>query len=430
MSRLDMRQLRIADVPRLLENGDLSARDLAEACLARIAQGNPEVSAFLAHDPALVRAQADAIDAGGGRGLLSGVPFAVKDVIDTCDYPTTHGSALYAQARPVRDAACVALSRAQGAILMGKVATGEFATQTPGPARNPLRTTHTPGGSSSGSAAAVAAGMVLAAWGTQTTGSIIRPAVYCGVTGYKPSYGLMNASGCGVLSPLQDTLGVIARTVADVAAFSFGVHGATPDRSLPSPGVLTVGVCRSSQWKWASAESIQAIESTLQRASDAGVRIRDVVLSTEMEALIATQGRIVAHDAGHALAHERRMSPQGLSARLQERMAQGDDIALDEYLAMQRQAAQARAQVESLFQGVDVLAYPATEGEAESGLAHSGSPRFGALWTLLHLPSVAFPTQAGSGGLPLGMQLIGRYADDRRLLSQADLFSGFCQWQP
>jgi len=184
-----------------------------------------------------VLAEAARVDAGScPDGLLAGVPFAVKDVIDTSDYPTAYGSPIYTGHQPRLDAACVRLARRQGAVVMGKVATGEFATQTPSLARNPLRTTHTPGGSSSGSAAAVAAGMVPVAFGTQTTGSIVRPAVYCGVVGYKPSFGMIGAAGMKTLSHTQDTIGVIARDVADVAFFTLGLHGTRPIMQGVSPG--------------------------------------------------------------------------------------------------------------------------------------------------------------------------------------------------
>ncbi|MEI2415263.1 amidase [Orrella sp. JC864] len=417
----------IAQALYRMETGALRARELAEQCLERIAARNPQVQAFLACNPERVRAQADAVDAGRRRGLLRGIPYAVKDVIETAEYPTTYGSPIYAGHATGRDAACVALSQEQGAVLLGKVATGEFATQTPGPARNPLNLAHTPGGSSSGSAAAVADGMALAAWGTQTTGSITRPAVYCGVVGYKPSFGLVSTAGVGVLSPWQDTVGVLARSAADAAAFVLGIHGR---RFAPAPADsrIRLGICLSAQWEHASPEAVQALRAWARRLEAAGFSVAERVLPAQYEALVADQGRMVAYDARQALAHERLSAPSLLSPRLRERMAGGSAIAFEDYLAMQQRAAAARSQAGELFEDVDALVYPAADGQAEEGLANSGSPRFGALWTLLHLPTVALPLQAGPGGLPLGAQLVGRPGQDMALLRIADQASACSPW--
>jgi Asp-tRNA(Asn)/Glu-tRNA(Gln) amidotransferase A subunit family amidase len=406
----------IAQAARAMETGELSARNLTQACLERIEARNAEVQAFVACDPALALREAARVDAGPRGGKLRGIPFAVKDVIHTADYPTTFGSPIYENYRSGRDAACVATAREQGAVLLGKVATSEFATQTPGPTRNPLRLAHTPGGSSSGSAAAVADGMAFAAWGTQTTGSITRPAAYCGVVGYKPTFGLVSSVGMGGLSPLQDTVGVLARTVADAGTFVFGAQGAQALQREAAPRGLRIGLCFSSQWEFASDATVAAIERFVARV---GAAVRRVSLPLEFEALIGDQGRMVAYDARQALAHERLSCPERLSERLLRRMQGGEDIDLQEYLAMGRRAALGRLQADVLFSDVDVLIYPAADGEAEWGLEASGSPRFGALWTLLHMPTVAFPFDRGASGLPLGLQVIGRAGGDMCLLQAA-----------
>ncbi len=417
----------IAQALRDIETGALRARDLAEHCLARISARNPEVQAFLASDAGHVRAQADAVDAGLRRGLLRGIPYAVKDVIETAAYPTTYGSPIYSGHTTGRDAACVALSQEQGAVLLGKVATSEFATQTPGRVRNPLNLAHTPGGSSSGSAAAVADGMAMAAWGTQTTGSITRPAAYCGVVGYKPSFGFVSTAGVGVLSPSQDTVGVLARNVADAAAVVLGTHG---QRYHAPSGDLryTVGICLSAQWRHASTQALEALRSWAARLAAAGIGVKELTLPAEYEHLIEDQSRLVAYEARQALAHERMTAASKLSPRLVERLAGGGEIGLDEYLAMQRRAFKLRHEAETLFADVDALVYPASDDEAEKGLANSGSPRFGALWTLLHLPTVAIPLDAGSGGLPLGVQMIGRVGSDVALLQMAEHASAHSRW--
>ena len=417
----------IAHALKDIEAGALRARDLAELCLARVAARNPDVKAFLAYDPDLVRAQADAVDKGERIGLLRGIPYAAKDVIESAAYPTTCGSPIYDGYRTGRDAACIGLSQVQGAVLLGKVATSEFATQTPGPTRNPLDLAHTPGGSSSGSAAAVADGMAMAAWGTQTTGSISRPAVYCGIVGYKPSFGLVSTAGVSVLSPSQDTVGVLARSVADAAAMVLGIHGTRYQRA-PHDASPSVGVCLSSQWQHASGQSIKALHRWTERLAAAGFRVKQLVLPAEYEALIEDQSKLVAYDANQALTHERLTDSHRLSQRLRERMAAGSAIDLEQYLAMQRRASELRYRASELFDGVEALIYPVAEGEAEPGIVSSGSPRFGALWTLLHLPTVAMPLEAGAGGLPLGAQIIGRPWDDQTLLQVADLASIHSPW--
>ncbi|ALM83235.1 amidase [Bordetella sp. N] len=409
----------IAQALSLMETGALRARDLAEQCLARVEARNADVQAFCAFDPQRIRAQADDVDAGRRRGLLAGIPFAAKDVIQSADYPTTYGSPIYAGHQAGRDGACIALTREQGGVMIGKVVTSEFATQTPGPTRNPLSLAHTPGGSSSGSAAAVADGMAMVAWGTQTTGSITRPAIYCGVVGYKPSFGLVSTAGVGLLSPLQDTVGILARDVSDAAATVLGIHGrrfkpAAADRRYK------VGVCLSSQWRHASPQAISALESWVARLGRAGFSVSQRVLPQHYEILIEDQGRLVAYDARQALAHERLTNADRLSPRITERMRGGEAIDLSAYLAMQGRAARGRAEAETLFDDVDALVYLATDGEAELGHDNSGSPRFGALWTLLHLPTIALPVTHGALGLPLGVQLIGRYGQDEALLQLAE----------
>jgi len=406
-----------------LESGQATVGALARAYLDRIAQRDGEVRAYVAHDPARVREAAARAEAGGG--LLRGLPYAVKDVIATRDYPTTFGSPIYEAYMPGRDAGVVACAAEQGAVLLGKVATGEFATQTPGQARNPRNLAHTPGGSSSGSAAAVADGMAVAALGTQTTGSIVRPAVYCGVVGYKPSFGMLSTAGVSALSPTQDTVGLITRDVADAAFLAAGLHG---HRLVPRPLERPrVGLCLSRQWEHARPETVQAIEALARRIEAAGAQVRRMELPAALEDLIDGQGRMVAYDARQALAYERIHHHAQLSTRLRARMQSGEQTSLPDYLALARRAMHARAQAEALFDGVDVLLYPAAEGEAEEGLDHSGSPRFGALWTLLHVPCVAFPVACGPGGLPLGAQAIGAYGDDFRALAAAQFIAAHAE---
>lgn len=413
-----LNRLTALEVAALVEAGEASAEAVTRACLRRIEERNHEVGAFVAWDAGQALAEARRADALPRGPILRGVPFAAKDVFETADYPTAFGSPIHAGNRPAADAGCVAVARRNGAVLLGKVATGEFATQTPSETRNPLRLAHTPGGSSGGSAAAVADFMVPFAFGTQTTGSIIRPATYCGIVGYKPSLDLLPRAGMKALSPSQDTAGLIARTVSDIAFLLYGLHG---DRNLPAAmPAPRIGICRSAQWAHAQPATVAEIERFARRLEAAGATVSSLTLDPALEALVDVQSEIVAYEARLSLAHEYRVHADRLSERLRQRLAGSEATDFTRYRELLRRAAVGRRGVAALFDAVDVLLYPAAEGEAEPGIGYSGSPRFGALWTLLHLPSIAFPIGHGPGGLPVGAQLIGPYLQDRGLLAAAE----------
>lgn len=408
------------DAAHALEAGTLTSEALVRACLDRIAERNNDVLAFTAVDADTALHHARLADRSTAAPLR-GIPFAVKDVIDTADYPTAYGSPIYAGHRPRSDAACVATARERGAVVLGKVATSEFATQSPSKTRNPLNLGHTPGGSSSGSAAAVADFMVPVAFGTQTTASIVRPASYCGVVGYKPTFGFIGVAGLKPLSPTQDTIGLLTRTVADAAFFSFGLHGARITSQTDIRPRLAV--CESRQWAHARPEMAQAIEQLAAEAQRQGASVQRITLPADIEDLVDLQVRLFAFEARQSLASERANNSSQFSERLQKRLDGGIGITPQDYLDMRRRAALARVKVQALFADVDALLYPPAEGEADVGLADSGSPRFGALWSLLHLPCISLPVTKGPAGLPLGVQAIGAYADDERLLAVAAFLS-------
>jgi Asp-tRNA(Asn)/Glu-tRNA(Gln) amidotransferase A subunit family amidase len=413
-------ELSALEAARAIEEGSLTSEALVRACLERIEERNAEVRAFVALDPPRAIAAARAADQARA-GVLRGLPFAVKDVFDTADYPTAYGSPIHAGHRPPIDAGCVAMAREHGAVVLGKVATSEFATQTPSDTRNPHNPRHTPGGSSSGSAAAVADRMVPLAFGTQTTASIIRPASFCGVVGYKPTWGFIGSAGLKHLSPSQDTVGVLARTVADAAFFAFGVHGA---RATLQPDLRPrLAVCHSSQWDAVRPEMAEAIERTAAAAERAGAKVTRVTLPADLETLIPLQLRLFAFEARQSLAVERLHHHARLSPRLQQRLKVGEDITPAEYLAMRRQAAAGRQTLRALFENVDALLYPPATGEAPEGLLDSGSAQFGALWSLMGVPCVAVPVATGPAGLPMGTQVIGGYGEDERTLAVAEVVS-------
>ncbi len=394
--------------------GQLTPRDLLESCLARIAAREGAVRAFAFHDPALARAAAPL------AGALHGIPFAVKDVIDTDDQPSQYGSPIWAGHRPRADASCVAWARQAGAVIIGKTVTTEFATRTPGPTSNPHNPGHTPGGSSSGSAAGVAAGMFPLAFGTQTAGSIIRPAAYCGAVGYKPSYGTIDRAGMKVMSESLDTIGVIARSVADCAL----AVGAVARRDLGDPDTATgavprIGVCATV----AGATALPETESLLAQAAGtlarAGARLRDQSLPPAFDALRLAQP-IVMNAQSHAamgweLAHHETQISDVLRERLAWGAAQGA-AALDAACQTMRDL---QAAFSDVMADLDILITPSAPGEAPAGLHATGEPSFNAAWTALHVPCVTIPCGTGPHGLPLGVQIVGRRGTDRATLAWA-----------
>ena len=405
--------LSISELQKALELGDVSPESVTRAFLERIQEKNPEIGAFVSWnaETALQAARTSV------PGPLHGIPYAVKDVIDTADYPTEYGSPIYKGHRPLLDAACVNMARQAGAISLGKVATGEFATQTPSAARNPLRPTHPPGGSSSGSAAAVGSGMAPFAFSTQTTGSIVRPAIYCGVAGFKPTYGFFPAAGLKALSPLQDTIGLIARTVDDVAQATMGLHG--QPTIPPTLGSFRIAVVHSRQWDYLRPGMAQAIDRYAGRLAEAGHRVEVCRMSEMLEIATVMQPRLFMYEARRTLANELRDSAEQLSPRLQHRMTEALTVSFDEYMAIRQQLVVATSALHRLFDQYDLVLYPAAAGEADAGLESAGDARFGALWSLLHAPSLSFPIDEGPTGLPLGIQFIAKPTKDTQLLGMA-----------
>ncbi|CAD5374888.1 Amidase [Rubrivivax sp. A210] len=402
-----------------LQRRELRAETLVRACLERIAEREPLLQAFAVVDAEGALAQARVLDAGAVRGPLHGLPLGVKDLIDTADLPTAYGSPIYAGYRPRADAAVVALCREAGAIVLGKTVTTEFATYQPGPTRNPHNPGHTPGGSSSGSAAAVAAGMLPLALGTQTAGSVIRPAAFCGVVGFKPGFGRLPRGGVKSLAETLDTVGFFARGVADAALLAAVLTG---DQRL-MPGVDTaaprLGLCPTPDWSLADADTRAAWAQALAVLAPQAAACADVVLPADFAALAPLQKSLMAHEAARALAWERQHHAARLSAPLQALLAEGLAISGAEQAGMRAQVQALRRPVDALFVNHDVLLAPSAPGCAPAGLQSTGDPVFCRPWSALGLPCVHLPFARGAGGLPLGLQLVGRDGDDHRLLAWA-----------
>jgi len=405
---------------REIAAGRLKATAYTEACLERIAAREPVVGAWQYLDPQQALEAARRCDANPPSGPLHGIPIAVKDLIDTSDMPTGYGSPIYHNHRPAADAACVALARAAGAVVLGKTVTTEFAAFTPGKTANPHNPAHTPGGSSSGSAAAVAAGMVPLAFATQTAGSIIRPASYCGVVGYKPSFGLIARAGVKALADSLDTIGVIARAVGD-AAFFVGVltdRRALREAALPD-APPRFGICPTPMWPDAEPATIAALDHARAAVEAAGARVEEVAVPPEHQGLAAAQDAVMAFEMARSLAFEQIWRSAELSPRLAQLLDAGMTTGPDRYDAAIAEGAAARARLPGFFGSCDAMLVPAAPGEAPAGLGYTGNPVFNRMWTLLGAPCVTVPSVWGTNGLPTGIQLVGRIGDDVRLMECA-----------
>ena len=404
-------------------DGRLAISDLVERCLMRVHDRDLVVRAFVAHDPDAVRAAARRVDAlpFGARGLLGGIPVAFKDIIDTADLPTCHGSPIHAGRRPNTDAAVVALARAADAVVFGKTVTTEFANRTPGPTTNPHRATHTPGGSSSGSAAAVAAGMVPLALGTQTSGSVIRPAAFCGVHGFKGSWGEISYAGVKLTSSTLDTIGLYARSVADISLLR-AVMTMTPPVSLvvSNAAAPRIALCRTPFRDQADAATHAVLDAVARATEHAGGTVEDFALPAHFAALLDAHRWISSFEGARSLAWEKTFHRDRISAQLLEgRVRDGEACSVDRYRAACRLAERCRTEMDLLFGDFDAVLTPAAPGEAPEGLLETGSATFNTLWTVLHTPCITVPGHTGATGLPLGFQLVGRRGTDERLLETA-----------
>lgn len=417
----DLTRLTASAAARLLQRRELTALALLDACIERIEAREPELQAWRHYDADGARALARQLDGGPIHGPLHGLPLGVKDLFDTRDFPSAYGSPIYQAHRPAHDAAAVALCRDAGAIVLGKTVTTEFATFTPGPTGNPHNPAHTPGGSSSGSAAAVGAHMVPLALGTQTAASVIRPAAYCGIVGFKPSFGLIPRAGIKSLSESLDTVGGFGRCVEDVALLTSVMANAPQWRQLPTDRKPRIGVCRTAFWDRASPAAQAAFHDAVQRLTAQGAHVVDVTLSDAVATLADVHDEVMSAEAFKALADERLNHPDLLSERLQAMLERGGQISFEQSLQHRAHVASARHQVGRGFADYDVLLTPSACGEAELGLERTGDPLFSRIWSLLGLPSLNLPVGFGPQGLPLGIQVIGPVMSDTATL-------GFAHW--
>ena len=403
----------------LITTGKLKSETLVGACLERINSREPDVRAWAYIDPHLALKQARECDRIAPRSRLHGIPVGVKDVIDTADMPTEYGSPIYSGHRPAADAACVAQVRELGGVILGKTVSTEFATRHAGKTRNPRNLAHTPGGSSSGSAAAVADAMVPIAFGTQTSSSIIRPAAFCGVVGYKPTFNTLNRAGLKFLSESLDTLGVITRSVADAALIVEVLAGCDPTNfDTVSALKPRIGFCRTPYWEQADSATHDAFENALPMLAKAGASVAAVELDGEFADLADVQIRMSSYEFYRALTYERTRFPELISDSLAARIEGGRKVTREQYLRTHEIARRSRARLDDIYRDFDVLLSPSALGEAPHGLASTGDPLFGLTWTLMHGPAITLPVFSGPTGLPIGAQITGpRGADAKTLLA-------------
>ena len=432
---MSLARLSLTEAAADVREGRVTSGELVRDCLARIDEAEATIQAwvFLDRDHALQ--QAEAADQhrkqGKALGSLHGVPIGIKDIFDTGDMPTALGSPLWAGAMPPRDAAVVARLREAGAVIMGKTVTTEYAYRQPGPTTNPHDPARTPGGSSSGSAAAVAACMVPGAVGSQTNGSVIRPAAFCGVVGFKPTHGLVPRTGMLRLSRTLDHVGVFARTVPDAALLAevlVGYDEDDPDtRPVARPPLAAVATSqpplpprlaflRSPAWARAEPETREAFAELVAAL---GPTVTEIELGAGFERAVEMHGTIVEVEIAHNLRRDEEKGGDRLSPALRDVMERGRQRAAVDYVAAIAGAAALNEALDPVFDEFDAIVTPAATGEAPRGLATTGDPIFCTTWTYLGTPAVTLPLLRSTAGMPLGVQLVARRGGDARLLRTA-----------
>jgi len=420
MPNVEPHRLPATTLVHLIESGKLSAEAVVRSCLERITGREPVVRAWSHLSGEAALAAAREFDRTKQDTLLRGVPIGIKNIFDTADMPTTYGSPIYVGCRPASDASAAALPRAAGGILIGKTVTTEFANRHPGPTTNPNDPDFSPGGSSSGSAAAVADFMVPLAIGTQTGGSVIRPAAYCGVVGFKPSFGLFPPAGMRINTEALDTVGIMARSVGDIALFCaamMAIPYALP--AMPEAGPR-LGLCRGPHWDEAQPEGRAVLEAAAERLAAAGAVVSDTEAPPESADGDERQRILGAFEGLRNHMPELHRHEALLSARLrEEKIALGRQLTLDQFRTACRGAERARVAAQNWASGFDAILTLPAAGQAPRGLADTGSAAFNALWTQLYMPCLTLPAGRGPDGLPVGVQLVARRHTDERLLAIA-----------
>ena len=436
MELTNLHLLSAAEATRLIRDGVISSVEFVQACLARIKEIDGRVQAWTFLDPDYALQQARAADerrlSGQPIGPLHGVPIGIKDIFDTADMPTENGSVICAGRTPSRDSAVVARLRAAGAIIMGKTVTTEFAYFAPGKTRNPHDPEHTPGGSSSGSAAAVAANMVPLAIGSQTNGSTIRPAAYCGVIGFKPTHGLISRHHVLALSRTLDHVGLFANSVDDIALLAEQIVGhdendpdTRPRARVPFANIAAeepplapmFAFVKTPRWESADEDTKEGFAEIIEQL---GSQVEEVELFPSAGEAWEWHQTIMAAEMAHNLDREWTNGRDRLSDQLRAQIARGREMRAADYLRALSRIAPVHASFVELFeQRYDAIVTPAATSGAPKGLSSTGDPSFCTLWTLCGMPAISLPLLQSAKGLPIGVQLVGPRHGDARLLRTA-----------
>ncbi|MGQ0653833.1 MAG: amidase [Betaproteobacteria bacterium] len=433
--------LSAAEAARRIREGLLTSEELVQACLEQIRHAEPQVQAWTFLDEELALAQARAADerrrSGSGVGALDGIPLGIKDIVDTGDMPTENGTVLHKGRTPRDDAWVVSALRAAGAVVLGKTVTTECAYFSPGKTRNPWNPQHTPGGSSSGSAAAVAASMVPLAIGSQTNGSVIRPAAFCGVYGFKPTHGLIPRTGILKLSRTLDHVGVFARSLEDIALVAEELAGfderdpdTRPRARLPFRGVLDeappipplLGLLKTPHWDRAS----EALREAFGELAEAlGAKLEEIELAASASEAWDWHTIVMEAEMAASFESEWTHGRDKLSPQLRGLIERGREIRAVDYQRALRGIPQLQASLDALFmERYDAIVTPAAPGSAPKGLESTGDPVFCSMWSLTGLPAVSLPLMRDAANLPIGVQLVGRRGFDARLLRTARWLEG------
>ena len=433
---MSLHSLGLCQAIDLLTAGNITARELADDCLQRIETFDPEIQAWAWLDPEYVRKQADQRDAqrrkGTPPGRLHGIPLGIKDIIDTAHIPTEHGFPLFAGRVPRTNATLVERLQEQGAVIMGKTVTAALATLMPGKTTNPHNVHHTPGGSSSGSAAAVAAYMIPGALGTQTNGSVIRPASFCGTVGFKPSYGLIPRTGVLRQSPFLDQVGVFCRSVEDAALLAEVMMGYDPldlstTKDTPPPPLLKIcrsdppvpprfAFLRTSRWEQLEEGARLGMEAVIEQLGD---RVDEITMGASFDTVWKALDTVNAAEIATWYRPIRDQGRQYFEPVLDDMMTKGESISACDYIHAMESRKLLNRLLDEYFDHYDAIITPAAPGEAPQGLEKTGDPTFSTPWTFCGVPALTLPLLQGESGLPIGVQLIGQYLDDARFLRTA-----------
>ncbi|MYH89817.1 MAG: amidase [Gammaproteobacteria bacterium] len=433
---MSLHSLGLCQASEMLATGTISTRELVDDCLARIEAFDSGIHAWAWLDPEHARRQADRLDddrrRGRALGRLHGIPVGIKDIIDTALIPTEHGFPLFEGRVPRRNAVLVDRLQEQGAVIMGKTVTAALATFMPGKTANPHNPAHTPGGSSSGSAAAVASYMVPGAVGTQTNGSVIRPAAFCGTVGFKPSYGLISRTGVLRQSPFLDQVGVFARCVEDAALLAEVMMGADPeDASTAGSGGIPplLSVCRSEPpvtprfaflrtGRWGQLE--ESSRAGLEEVVDAlGDRVTEITMGPAFDSAWQALDTVNAAEMATWYGPIHDKGSQFFKPLVEDMMTRGKEIAARDYINAMESRPLLVSILDEYFDEYDAIITPAAPGEAPKGLEATGNPMFSTPWTFCGVPALTLPLLQGESGLPVGVQLVGQFRDDARLLRTA-----------